>query len=315
MALDAYVFIGYPINEHEKVIMKKLLIAALLTQSLIVGVNAADHPLETNDDLAFLMALEESLRDVSSVLNSNGNEDELEAAIALSLQGTGNSSQITTVTSVSSSTSRFIAGINSINVDVELGYQPTGNELIESSDTEQFQNISAKLRDIYYGNSDVHAGDRYISHTIPRLLDIAAKILITHDDLGVYDGRVLSETKVNLISLVKLYSPELVDYNYEGQPFSQENILDIIKRQCDRSVNEVNGYASGTGGKVWSYALALALNLLSDERISVATKKQIVHHLVDQSIEGMLTQGGCIQGFVNRGFIALMNMVAYYVPR
>ena len=62
MALDAYVFIGYPINEHEKVIMKKLLIAALLTQPLIVGVNAADHPLNDisgDEELAMRLAIEE----------------------------------------------------------------------------------------------------------------------------------------------------------------------------------------------------------------------------------------------------------------
>ena len=291
----------------------------LITLGLMIGTAVAAD----DQDADFLRAVQESLRLTSTSGPQMPNSEDEDFALALQLslsvdESRSNSHETSTSGSTSGSnesSSRLRAGISQLNIQAELGYQANGGELIDSKDYLAINQVSDRLRDIYFNNSDVHAGDNYIPTQISSFIDIASKILIMFDDLDVYNSRTLAESKQNLIAMIKLYSTELADYTYEGQAINIDRIIDIITRQCDRSSSELGGYAGGQGAKVWSYTIALALNLLSDQRTSQDVREQIIKHLVDQSIEGMLTQGGCIQGFVNRGFIALLNMLAYYMPQ
>lgn len=304
MALDAYVFIGYPINEHEKVIMKKLLIAALLTQPLIVGVNAADSALNDisgDEELAIRLSIEEFEQQVRF--------DEMRSASELS---SPRSDSIESDEEIA----RLLAGIESMSHNSDDYVNSIGELLIDPTDFEKFHAVSAELRKIYTHGANVHTGDNYIPGQIASILGIASKILaVCSPDINMISLKPLSDQKGDLKAIFNIYADTLDGYKYEGSAKSLSDILNIIDSQFDRSAKEINSYASGQGAQVWAFTLALAMNMLNDMDVRDEVKQTIVQHLVDQSIEGMLTQGGCIQGFVNRGFIALMNMVAYYLPR
>ncbi len=184
---------------------------------------------------------------------------------------------------------------------------------IAPQDVEKMAVISDNLRKVFKPNGGVHAGDHCIPQHIPTILGIGRKLVEQcGTDISEVSHKNLIQISENLLLITSLYGDVLSEYHYEKTPKSLSSIQEIIKTQFLRSSKEVGRYASGQGTQVWAMTIALALNLLNDPNVKDEEKHTIVHHLVDQSIEGMLTQGGCIQGFANRGFIALMNILAYY---
>ncbi len=185
---------------------------------------------------------------------------------------------------------------------------------IAPQDVEKMSLISDNLRKVFKPNGGVHAGDHYIPQHIPTILGIARKLVDQcGTDISELSHKNLIQISENLLLITSLYGDVLSEYHYEKTPKSLSDIQGIIKTQFLRSSKEIGSYASGQGAQVWAVTIALALNLLNDPNVKDEVKHTIIHHLVDQSIEGMITQGGCIQGFVNRGFIALINVLAYYM--
>ena len=191
-----------------------------------------------------------------------------------------------------------------------------GIVITDSQDILKFNAVSDGLRKVFTSRGNVHAGDSYIPGQIPTIIAIAAKVINQSDgEIQVLSTKDLLHIKEDLATLILCYGDSLEGYKYEHTPKSITDIQKIIETQFSRSAKEVGSYASAQGTRVWGYTIALAINLLNDPHFDEYAKRTIVHHLVDQSIEGMLTHGGCIQGFINRGFIALMNMLSYHLPQ
>ncbi len=278
---------------------------------------AADHPDTAGDgEFAMRLAMEEFAA-VQGAPNQHEQPDpDLDAAIAMSL-AEGMSGQSSSAprqpesTDSDESIARLLAGLDALPNKTSTS---TGDVFL-ADDVPIFHEISDALRRIYHQGCDVHAGDAYIPGQIPVLLGIATKILATCDGgINRIAAKPLAEIKGDLRAIVTMYSAELAGYKYEDAPKTVDNILQIIENQFNRSAGEVGNYASSQGTKVWAVTLALAMNLLNNPYVSNDKRLNVVNCLVDQSIEGMITQGGCIQGFVNRGFIALLNILAYYLP-
>lgn len=279
---------------------------------------AADHPDTAGDgEFAMRLAMEEFAAFQGAPYPHEQPDPDLDAAIAMSLaedmSGQSSSSpRHPESTDSDESIARLLAGLDALPNDAST---PTGDTFLVE-DVRNFHEISDALRRFYHQGCDVHAGDGYIPGQIPVLLGIANKILETcNGDINHIATKSLAEIKGDLRAIVTKYSDELAGYKYADAPKTVADILQIIENQFNRSSGEMGNYASGQGTKVWAVTLALAMNLLNDPYVSNDKKLNVVNHLVDQSIEGMITQGGCIQGFVNRGFIALLNMVSYHLPR
>lgn len=186
----------------------------------------------------------------------------------------------------------------------------------EVEDIKKINLVSEGLRNVFVSHGSVHAGDQFIPQHISTILTIAKKLVSQCDsDINNLSAKDLVQVSESLILMTTLYDYILDGYYYEKTPKTLSDIQEIIRTQFLRSSREVGGYASGQGTEVWAVTIALALNLINDPSVKDEEKYTIIHHLVDQSIEGMITQGGCIQGFVNRGFIALMNILSYYLQR
>jgi hypothetical protein len=184
----------------------------------------------------------------------------------------------------------------------------------EPQDIEKISLVAEGLRKVFVSHGNVHAGDQFVPQHIPAILTIAKKLVSQCDsDINSLSGKNLVQVSESLILMTTLYDYVLDGYCYEKTPKTLSDIQGIITAQFLRSSREVGSYASGQGTQVWAVTIALALNLLNDPSVKDEVKYTLIHHLVDQSIEGMITQGGCIQGFVNRGFIALMNILSYYL--
>lgn len=283
---------------------------------------AADH-LNTDGDEEFAMRLAmQEFEDAQGVASQPEPADpDLDAAIAMSLAEDmygqpSSSSSHPESTESDEAIARLLEGIESLGTAPAYHAQPNNDNVLTPDDSAKFREITDRLRAIYQNGDDVHKGDSYIPGQIPAILAMAEKILRLSDaSIISYSNKALLDLKLDLKALISLYASDFSDYKYEGSAKSVADILQIIENQFNRSAREIENYASGNGTKVWAIAFALAMNMLNDFDVRDEIKLTIVKHLIDQSIEGMITQGGCIQGFVNRGFIALLNMLAYYLPR
>lgn len=184
---------------------------------------------------------------------------------------------------------------------------------MDSTDLVKIDTVRSGLMKVFTHHGNVHAGDSYIPQQIPAILTIAKKVShLCSLEAQALSGHNLTQLSAKISQIVDQYKDNLSDYKYENTAKSVPEIQSIVTSQFTRSVREVGGYAAGQGTLVWAYTLVLATNILNDPVFSETAKQSVVRLLIDQSIEGMLTQGGCIQGFVNRGFIALLNILSYY---
>lgn len=188
--------------------------------------------------------------------------------------------------------------------------------MTDQQDIQTYLNISDQIKKVFTFNGNVHAGDNFVPAQIPKILAISAKLISQFSQkTQVISTKNLNQLKEDLLSMVDHHSDLFSEYKYENKGKTVDEIKGIINSQFTKSSAEVGNYASGQGAKVWASTIALGSHLLKTSDFDDFSKATIVHLLVDQTIEGMATQGGCIQGFVNRGFIALMSLMAYYLPQ
>ncbi|MBX3487635.1 MAG: hypothetical protein KF798_07015 [Candidatus Paracaedibacteraceae bacterium] len=281
----------------------KLYLSIFLASTL----NASDQRMQSDDEvlaLAIALSLEDSR--MAPVQQIEDDED-LARAFALSLED----SRMVPVQQIEDdeALARALA-----QEDLDLRHtQPNYFCFVTSQDVETINVVSEKLRSIYVQHGDVHAGDHYIPQQIPSIVNIGHNLIEQcGSDIQSLANEDLLQVSHRLLSIISTHSNVLSGYHYEGTPKSLSDIEGIIKTQFSRSFREVGNYASGQGTQVWAMAIALTSNLLNNPYVANNVKCTIIRHLVDESIEGMMTRGGCIQGFVNRGFIALINVLAYY---
>lgn len=197
----------------------------------------------------------------------------------------------------------------------DLNASETPIYMIDQQDIQTYLSISDQIKKVFTFNGNVHTGDTFVPAQIPKILAISAKLISKFsNDKQELSTKNLNQLKENLLSMVDQHSDLFSEYKYENKGKTVNEIKGIINSQFIKSSGEVGNYASGQGAKVWASTIALASHLLKSSEFDDFSKATIVHLLVDQTIEGMTTQGGCIQGFVNRGFIALMSLLAYYLP-
>lgn len=197
--------------------------------------------------------------------------------------------------------------------DLEFRPEVSSYTYMDSSDSEKLKAVQSGLMKVFTHHGNVHAGDSYIPQQIPTVLSIAQNVSnLCSLEARALAGYSLIQVSEKIAHLVNQHKDNLSDYKYENTAKSVSEIQGIVSVQFTRSSREIGGYAAGQGAQVWAYTLVLATNILNDPVFSETAKLSVVRLLIDQSIEGMLTQGGCIQGFVNRGFIALLNILSYY---
>lgn len=184
---------------------------------------------------------------------------------------------------------------------------------LDTSDVSKITSIKSGLMTVFAQHGNVHAGDTYIPQHITSILSICQKISrLCSLEAQAYAAQNLPQLSEKIVNIIGENKDTLSDYKYENTAKSVSEIQGIVSAQFARSSREIRGYAAGKGTLVWAYTLVFATNIINDPVFSETSKQSIVRLLIDQSIEGMLTQGGCIQGFVNRGFIALLNILSYY---
>ncbi|MBW8308521.1 MAG: hypothetical protein K0M45_02590 [Candidatus Paracaedibacteraceae bacterium] len=181
-----------------------------------------------------------------------------------------------------------------------------------------FNKIKRDLLAIYGQQGiDVHRGDQFISQNARNLSDIAALFdaHLSPESRDIHQKNLL-QLQDHLLALIAPYQDVLEGYAY--QDINNNNIhknyteiTQIIRNQFARSNREIGSYAEGQGTIIWARFLALAAERLNDPYTSEEIKQTIARILAEKAIEGMLTQGGCIQGFVNRGFIGLMTILGW----
>ncbi|AIK96061.1 hypothetical protein [Candidatus Odyssella acanthamoebae] len=180
-----------------------------------------------------------------------------------------------------------------------------------------FNKIKRDILAIYRGHgADVHAGDGFICATASNLLAIAALFdnHLSQASLSIH-GENLLQLQERLLQLIAPYSSVLDQYAYQDVNNNirknYKEITDIIRSQFARSNREIASYAGGQGTLLWARFLALAAERLNDPHTPEAVKRNIAMIVAEKAVEGMLTQGGCIQGFVNRGFIGLLTILGF----
>jgi hypothetical protein len=112
-------------------------------------------------------------------------------------------------------------------------------------------------------------------------------------------------------------NPAYFPIDYEDQFYDEAHVLqhrqieitpllskDMLIAQLVKSNNEMQAYCP-LGTAIWCQAFALILEIHNDRHINPNDKRAYVKNFIAQIVEGMITEGGCIQGFVNRGFVVL----------
>jgi hypothetical protein len=180
-----------------------------------------------------------------------------------------------------------------------------------------FNQMKKEILAIYKGHgANVHSGDIFIPNNASKLLAIASLFddHLSQQSRAIHEQNLLQQQD-QLLQLITPYSSRLDKYAYKDTDRNihknYKEITDIIKSQFTRSNNEINSYASGQGTIIWARFMALAAERLKDPYTSEEVKNTIAMILAEKAIEGMLTQGGCIQGFVNRGFIGLLTILGF----
>ncbi len=182
----------------------------------------------------------------------------------------------------------------------------------------EFNKIKRETLAIYAQQGvDVHRGDNFISQNAKKMIDIAALFdnYLSPESRSIHQKNLL-QFQEQLLTLLEPYRDILETYTYEdinniNIHKNYAEITQIIRNQFARSSREIGGYAGGQGTMIWARLLALAAERLNDPYTSEEIKQTIARILAEKAIEGMLTQGGCIQGFVNRGFIGLLTILGF----
>ena len=112
----------------------------------------------------------------------------------------------------------------------------------------------------------------------------------------------LLELQVSLCAFVDK-NPQYFPFWYEGREISGPAAKEIIIAQITKSKDEIEYLPLGTN--LWAQAYALILEIHHDRYMHPNNQLFYVRNFYSQLVEGWLTRGGCIQGFVDRGFVVL----------
>jgi hypothetical protein len=176
--------------------------------------------------------------------------------------------------------------------------------------TNTFNKLKEDLLKIYKSTKNVHAADQFIKNNAQKLIQIST-ILDPHlsPEIKAIHNENLVQLHKHLLNLLKPYQDRLNHFTYENTSKNYNEIIALINGQFNKSKNEIGSYANNIGTRLWARFIALAAARLNDPYTSDELKGTVVNILAEKAIEGLITRGGCIQGFVNRGFVGLMTML------
>jgi hypothetical protein len=157
-------------------------------------------------------------------------------------------------------------------------------------------------------NTDVHMLDDFVfgsQKQIRALLDAGRLYdeVVYHNQIRQLSLLSVGQAMIEFANREKPYFEKV--FQYEGQSLLIAEITTILGGHFSSMDAEV-GNICPEAVEVWSRAFVLALTLYKKDRD--LTPLQIIY---SQAIEGHLTRGGCIQGRINRGFVAYAAILAH----
>lgn len=179
-----------------------------------------------------------------------------------------------------------------------------------SEATSSFNKLKEDLLKIYKFTKNVHAADQFIKTKAEQLIQIST-IFDTYlaPEIKEIHNENLEQLHERLLNLLKPYQDRLNHFTYENTSKNYTEITSLITKQFMKSKEEIQSYADNIGTPLWGRFIALAAARLNDPHTSDELKNIIVSILTEKVIEGLITQEGRIQGFVNRGFVGLMGIL------
>jgi hypothetical protein len=167
----------------------------------------------------------------------------------------------------------------------------------------QFNAIDQKLRTIP-NNSDVHILDAFVfgaDNKIQELANIGAALDLDNSH------HTLQEIGRQMIAFVDQCPDLFAEYEYENTKVSSEKIKEYLHLHFSQMDQEILAANCPNAQIIWSRAFSLVFDLFNFENDISGIKM-----LYDSAIEGHLTQGGCLAGRINRGFVLYVSLLGKY---
>jgi hypothetical protein len=197
--------------------------------------------------------------------------------------------------------------IKEVDEKEPLQFLISGKEkTIQSGSTEKdllknFYEMQQKIASIKQGN-DVHVLDQFVfgsDNNIKFLNQLA--IFYNIDDSSL----TLADVGNSMARFVNEHSWIFDGYSYEKTSVDQKTIISHLLGHFGQMDSEVLAICP-LAKDIWSRAWTLGLNLYQE-----TNDPTYVRVVVDQAIEGALTSGTCIQGRIDRGFVAYVNLLGF----
>lgn len=165
---------------------------------------------------------------------------------------------------------------------------------------EKFKGIHAHLQTIAQ-HADVHVLDDYVfgaQKTIMPLLEIGRFY-----ELGDKGDLTLSQVGIAMAEFVNANQDFFTNYKYEDQTIGKDRVVAIIQSHFNAMDGEILPICT-EARELWSRAWTLSQVLFNQH-----DDFSVIKTLFDEVIEGHLTNGGCIQGRINRGFVGYVSLL------